>query len=257
MIETSFAETFFTAAVAVNLHPSGSEISKISENGVSVLTDIGTNNETVLNNNSEILACSTAAGPAFEGAGISCGMSGSAGAIDKVIIKDGRYSYHVIGDTEPVGICGSGIVDAVACMLQSGDLDETGYLEDDIAIAENVTLTQKDIRAVQLAKGAVHAGIRTLLKTSGVRADTVGALYIAGGFGSYLDKENAAKIGLIPYELKDRISVIGNGALSGASLLLLSQPLRNECEAAVSKIKTVQLASNPLFVNEYAEAMLF
>ncbi len=225
--------------------------------GITMLTDIGTNNEIVLNDKGSFYACSTAAGPAFEGAGISCGMSGGDGAVDKVYLKDGKYRVRVIGDKAPAGICGSGIVDAVACMLDTEDLDETGYLEEDITLDENVTLTQKDIRAIQLAKGAVHAGIVTLLKTSGVKIEEVDTLYIAGGFGSYLDKENAAKIGLIPAELKDRITVTGNAALSGASLLLLSLPLRSECEAAVKKIKTVQLASNPLFVSEYAEAMLF
>lgn len=225
--------------------------------GIYVLTDIGTNNETVLNDNGDISACSTAAGPAFEGAGISCGMSGGDGAVDKVYLDNGEYRVHVIGGKAPAGICGSGIVDAVACMLERGDLDETGYLEDDVTITGKVTLTRKDVRAVQLAKGAVHAGIKTLLKTSGLECKDVEKLCIAGGFGSYLDKENAAKIGLIPSGLKDKITVAGNGALAGASLLLLSLPLREECENGVKSIKTVQLASNPMFVSEYAESMLF
>ncbi|MBQ3870777.1 MAG: DUF4445 domain-containing protein [Clostridia bacterium] len=224
---------------------------------INVLTDIGTNNETVLNNKGVLYACSTAAGPAFEGAGISCGMGGSAGAVDKVRLGSNGYSVHVIGETEPAGICGSGIIDAVACMLEKEDLDETGYLEEDVMIAGNVTITQNDIRAIQLAKGAVHAGIKTLLKTSGVDCNAVDTLYIAGGFGSFLDKENAAKIGLIPYELKDKVVSCGNAALSGASLILLSAPLKKECELLASKISTVSLASNPLFVNEYTESMLF
>ena len=225
--------------------------------GVTLLTDIGTNNETVLNNKGEILACSTAAGPAFEGAGISCGMSGGDGAIDKVFLDNGEYRVHVIGGGNPAGICGSGIIDAVACMLVRGDLDETGYLEEDICIADNVTLTQKDIRAVQLAKGAVHAGIKTLLKTAGLDIKDVGSLFIAGGFGSYLDKNSAEKIGLIPYGMKDVIAPIGNGALAGASLLLLSAPLITETEELAKRVKTVSLASNALFINEYTESMLF
>ena len=223
-----------------------------------VLTDIGTNGEIVLKNNNGTFACSTAAGPAFEGAGISAGMSGSSGAIDRVWVENGKIKARVIGGGEPAGICGSGIVDAVAALLDTELLDETGFMEDgDAVILPPVTLTQKDIRAVQLAKSAIHAGIITLLKTAGVGCGDVDTLYIAGGFGSYLDVSNAAKIGLIPAELEKKVKVIGNAALSGASALLLSEPLKQSSDCYAKSIKTVNLAANPLFVSEYTEKMMF
>ncbi len=129
--------------------------------GTRLLTDIGTNGEMILKHGDRLYAASTAAGPAFEGAGISMGMGGRDGAVDKVWVKDGSIGAHVIGGGEPVGICGSGLVDAVAALLETEALDETGYLEDDPAVISGpVSLTQDDIRAVQLAKSAIHAGLR-------------------------------------------------------------------------------------------------
>ncbi len=225
----------------------------------SVLTDIGTNGETVLVHGGVLTACSTAAGPAFEGAGISMGMGGSAGAIDKVYLnEDNEITAHVIGGGKPVGICGSGIVDAVAALVRSGAADETGYMEDDPAvIADPVVVTQKDIRAVQLAKSAIHAGIRTLLDLSGLSCGDVDALYIAGGFGSYLDVSSAAYIGLIPSELEARVKVLGNAALSGASAILLSKPLFDVSADIAKSVKVAELASNPVFAAEYMDRMYF
>ena len=223
-----------------------------------VLTDIGTNGETVLKRDNELYACSTAAGPAFEGAGISMGMSGSDGAVDRVNVKDGELEAHVIGDTEPAGICGSGIVDAVASLLEIGVIDETGYMEDDPAvILPPVVITQADVRAVQLAKSAIHAGIKTLLSIASLSCGDIDRFYIAGGFGSYLDVKNAGKIGLIPAELTERVTVIGNASLSGASALLLSLPLIKESEELASVIKTAELASDPVFAEEYMNNMMF
>ena len=224
----------------------------------SVLVDIGTNGEMTLWHGGALWATSTAAGPAFEGAGISMGMGGRAGAVDRVKVRDGELAAHVIGDVAPVGICGSGLVDAVACLLETEALDETGYLEDDPAvIAGPVCLTQDDIRAVQLAKSAIHAGMRTLLHAAGLGCGDVRELSVAGGFGSYLDIRSAAAIGLLPEELADRVRVLGNAALSGASMLLLAGDLRGECEARARDVKMVELAANPVFANEYMERMLF
>ncbi len=227
--------------------------------GVAVLTDIGTNGETVLRYEGGILACSTAAGPAFEGAGIEMGMGGLPGAIDRVAAKpDGSYDVSVIGGGKPAGICGSGIVDALAAFTDTGAIDETGYMENDhVTLARPVFLTQKDVRAAQLAKSAIHAGIRTLLHAAGIGCGAVDKLYIAGGFGSYLDVNNAGKIGLIPPELAPKVVVLGNAALSGASLLLLCEPKRKEYEAVCRKIRLVELAGNPVFVREYTERMTF
>ncbi|MBO4220301.1 MAG: DUF4445 domain-containing protein [Clostridia bacterium] len=229
------------------------------KDGVFLLTDIGTNGETVLKHGSGLIACSTAAGPAFEGAGISMGMGGASGAIDRVnVLLDGSLDYHVIGETKPAGICGSGLVDALAAMLDAGLMDETGFLnESPVHITPAVMITQKDVRAAQLAKSAIHAGIRTLLQTAGLECRDVDILYIAGGFGSYIDIVNAGKIGLVPDELVQRVCVLGNAALTGASLLLLSLPERKRFETESKRIGLVSLASNPVFTDEYMERMMF
>ena len=205
-----------------------------------------------------LYACSTAAGPAFEGAGISMGMGGKTGAIDRVWVQDGALQAHVIGEAAPIGLCGSGLVDAVAALLDTEILDETGYLEDDPAvIADPVEVTQEDIRAVQLAKSAIHAGMRTLIHTAGLTPDDVATLYIAGGFGSYLNVNSAGKIGLLPEELTNRVTVLGNAALTGAAMLLLCDDLRPACERLARRTKVVELAANPVFVSEYMERMMF
>ena len=149
-------------------------------------------------------------------------------------------------------------MDAVAALLDTEALDETGYLEDDPAeITAPVTVTQEDIRAVQLAKSAIHAGMRTLIHTAGLACDDVATLYIAGGFGSYLDVKNAGKIGLLPEELTDRVTVLGNAALTGAAMLLLCDDLRPVCEGLARETRIVELATNPVFVSEYMERMMF
>lgn len=224
----------------------------------SLLVDIGTNGEMALVRDGKILLCSTAAGPAFEGAGLSMGMNGKMGAIDKVTVEDGKLSVHTIGDSEPIGICGSGVVDAVAALLETEELDETGCLDDDEAvISAPVVLTQGDIRMIQLAKSAIHAGMRTLLHYASLDCDGISRLYVAGGFGSYLDIGNAGKIGLIPEELVRKVKVIGNAALTGASMLLLNTELRAVTERTVLGSEIVTLSSNPVFTEEYMERMFF
>lgn len=227
-------------------------------NSTAILCDIGTNGEMVLWHNQKLCACSTAAGPAFEGAGISKGMCGKAGAIDHVWIVNDQIFTHVIGETKPIGLCGSGLVDAVACLLETQILDETGFLEESPAvIAESVTINQSDIRTVQLSKSAIHAGMRTLMHAEKISCDQVSVLYIAGGFGSYLNVENAGRIGMIPDELTNRVKVIGNAALSGAAMLLLNTDLRKEAENMASKAIIVDLATNPVFASAYMECMMF
>lgn len=224
----------------------------------SLLTDIGTNGEMALWKDGTLTVCSTAAGPAFEGVGISMGMRGSVGAIDKVILQNGIPFAHVIGDVLPVGICGSGLVDAVACLLLNETLDETGYLDDDTAeISAPVVLTQQDIRMVQLAKSAICAGIKTLLHNTKTNADGISVFYLAGGFGSYLDIKNAGRIGLVPAELTDKVSVIGNAALTGASMLLLDKELRAEATSLSKNVSVADLATDPFFAEEYMTGMLF
>ncbi len=222
-----------------------------------MLADIGTNGEMALWHNGRLTVCSTAAGPAFEGVGISMGMRGSAGAIDKVCLSENKLQVHVIGETEPSGICGSGLVDAIACMLDMDVLDESGFLEDEtFNISGSVAITQKDIRMLQLAKSAICAGITTLYESIGLNASDIPSLYIAGGFGNFLNKENAVKIGLLPKELANASQAVGNAALGGASMLLLDFSLRDKMLHDVQQANVLDLSSNPAFSEHYMTGML-
>lgn len=233
--------------------------SEICENNsAGLLVDIGTNGEMALFNNGRILFCSTAAGPAFEGAGLSMGMGGKNGAVDHVQLCDGKFCAHVIGGETPLGICGSGVIDAVACLLESGALDETGLLENDPAvIVPPVVITQKDIRMVQLAKSAIRAGLNTLLHYSKVDCGKVEDFAVAGGFGSYLNTESAGRIGLLPTELLPRTRIIGNAALRGAVKLLLDKSRRGDCMDLIKNSDVVDLSANPFFTEAYMEEMMF
>lgn len=222
-----------------------------------VLADIGTNGEMALFHNGELKVCSTAAGPAFEGVGIKHGMRGAEGAIDKVDIYDGALNAHVIGDVAPRGICGSGLIDAVACMLNEGVLDESGYLEEDFTLFPPVTIIPKDIRNLQLAKSAICAGLITLLDTEALKAENVDTFYIAGGFGNYLNIENAKKIGLLPKDLCKNVRNVGNAALAGASMMLLNVNARDKAQALLKEAKTVNLSVNPVFAEQYMSCMMF
>ena len=190
-----------------------------------LLADIGTNGELALWHGGRLRCCSTAAGPVFEGAGISCGMQGVAGAVSHVLWENGAVRCRTIGGGEPRGICGSGIIDAAAVFCEQGIIDETGAFtggRTDYALATGVTVTQKDIRMLQLGKSAVCAGIRTLLEAAGLTPEALTELSVAGGFGTYLDIRNAAAIGLYPAELEGKTRVLGNAALAGAAMLLLA-----------------------------------
>lgn len=223
-----------------------------------VLADIGTNGEIALNNNGKLSVCSTAAGPAFEGVGIHCGMRAAGGAIDAVTVKDGELEAHVIGESEAAGICGSGLIDAAASMLELGILDDSGYLEDgEITIKGSVILTQNDIRMLQLAKSAIYAGIVTLIQKEGLRTADVDRLFIAGGFGNYLNGESAARIGLLPKALTNVTKAVGNAALAGASILLLNQDAVCEAKKIAEKAKTIDLHGNASFSENYVSGMIF
>jgi len=225
---------------------------------ISFLVDIGTNGEMAVFKDGELICCSTAAGPAFEGANISAGMLGTEGAINKVYIEDGRLCYTTIGDKKAVGICGTGLIDAVGCMLELGVLDESGYLEDDFEIGTSgIFITPGDIRQLQLAKSAIRAGIDTLLHKCSVTPDELDCFYIAGGFGSFIDKNSAAKIGLIPKEAIDKVKVIGNGAGQGACMLLLNRDMIKSSEEIAKNAKTVELSSDEFFMNSYMDNMFF
>ncbi|MBQ7921703.1 MAG: DUF4445 domain-containing protein [Clostridia bacterium] len=232
---------------------------RLCESAESALfADIGTNGEMGLWTKGKLTVCSTAAGPAFEGVGISMGMRGAPGAIDKVAVHGNQAVCHVIGDKPAVGICGSGLVDAAACLLRLGILDETGYLEEEtVTLKDSVTLDQSDIRMLQLAKSAICAGMTALSASAGIQPEDVDHAIIAGGFGKYLDMGNAEYIGLIPAGLQDKIRVVGNASLTGAAMLLLSKNFRDTCYRIAGDAEILELSTDSVFVEQYMMGMMF
>ena len=225
---------------------------------LTLLIDIGTNGEMVLGDKNRRIACSTAAGPAFEGARISCGMRGAPGAVDHVTLEDGKLTYHVIDDRAPEGLCGSGLLDLVAALLETGAIDESGYMEEgDYRLCDNVTLTQKDVREVQLAKAAIRAGIELLAQRLGVQVEDIRRVYLAGAFGNYLDPRSACRIGMIPPVLVDRIEGIGNAAGAGARLCALSAETYEYSKQLAKNTEFLELASLPDFQDCYVDALEF
>lgn len=223
-----------------------------------LLMDVGTNGEIALWHGGKLYVASTAAGPAFEGVGISCGCGSVTGAIDRVWAEGGALGVHTIGGGAPVGVCGSGLIDAVATMLELSWIDDTGAMDaDDAPLAPGIALTRRDVRSVQLAKGAIAAGVLTMLRTAGIAPADVATLYIAGGFGSHLNVRSAAAIGLIPRELAGRVKVMGNGALAGAEALLLNRDAWALAEGIARQAHTVALGGNPVFSELYLDCMRF
>lgn len=223
-----------------------------------LLCDIGTNGEMALWKDGKLYVTSTAAGPAFEGAGISCGCGSVNGAIDRVWLEDGEIRVHTLGDAEAVGVCGSGLIDAIAAGLESEQIDETGAMDDDeLVLSGNVALEPRDVRAVQLAKAAIAAGMEMLLETADADMDEVETLYIAGGFGSHLNVDSAVTIGLLPQALKDKTKIIGNAALAGAVQVLLNKDARDTLSGIADRSEHVNLGGDPKFNEMYIEKMFF
>lgn len=227
---------------------------------LTLLIDIGTNGEMVLGNFQRRIACSTAAGPALEGAKIQCGMRGAAGAIDHVWLENGTLRWHVIGDGAAKGICGSGLIDLIAALLQSGDMDEMGKLRDASGISigdTGVVLTQRDVREVQLAKAAIAAGIQLLMKKMGVALSDIEEVHIAGAFGSYMNPDSACAIGLIPAELRSKIHIVGNAAGNGAQRVLMDRSAWENAIALAENTEFLELASMPEFQDVFVDELEF
>lgn len=227
---------------------------------LSLLVDIGTNGEMVLGNQDRLVACSTAAGPALEGAGIRWGMRAMEGAIDHVWKEPEGFGCSVIGGGAPAGICGSGLIDVVAAALDGGLLNRRGRIENKsrtITLADHIQLTQEDIRQLQQAKGAIAAGIRLMAEHLGVRLEDIDRVYLAGAFGSFLNPESACRIGLLPAVLKNKIVVMGNAAGSGAKLLLCDDGALLRTEQLAAGIHHLELASAPGFQRCFADCMYF
>jgi len=247
------------------------------EPGIVLFIDIGTNGEMVLSINGRLTATSTAAGPAFEGMNIACGMRAADGAIDKFSIgNDGWVSVGAIGGAKPAGICGSGLVDVVGELVAHGVLDrngrfsKNGHVPDLIRerislengkpgfrISDGVFLTQQDIRQVQLAKGALRSGIDILLAGSGLKYSDVERVLIAGAFGFHLRTENLVRIGIIPDELEGKIDLVGNTSKTGAIALLLDRSMRREALRIADRANVIELADEPGFERTFIGNLAF
>jgi uncharacterized 2Fe-2S/4Fe-4S cluster protein (DUF4445 family) len=223
------------------------------------LIDLGTNGEIVVGNKHRLICASTAAGPAFEGARIAMGMRAATGAIWKVDVVDEQFECSVLGGADPTGICGSGLVDAVAAGLKVGLIGPTGRIKDrapDIVLSDPVKITQPDIRELQLAKGAIATGVKLLLRRLEADAEDVDRIYLAGAFGNYIDRLNAGRIGLLPF-LLDQIEAAGNTALLGAKILLCAPDSASRYAGLLSRVEHVSLNTDPLFQDTYVEEMSF
>ena len=227
---------------------------------ITLLVDIGTNGELVLGNKDRMIACATAAGPALEGANIRFGMRASDGAIDHVWLENGTVKCSVIGGAEATGICGSGLIDAVAVGLKLGLINKRGRIENDeriFRLTDSVYLTQEDIRQLQLAKGAICAGIQLLAKQLGIQIEDIQKVQLAGAFGSFLNPESACRIGLLPEQLLDKIEAVGNAAGSGAKLLACDKAMLPFTQELKDRVEFLELASLQQFPKTFAKAMLF
>lgn len=257
----------------------------VNRNELTLYLDIGTNGEMALGIGDRYVCCATAAGPAFEGSQIELGMPASKGAVDKVWLEGRRIKYSVIGNDRPVGLCGSGLIDALAVLLKAGIIDENGTILSGqelpilfrsyvfeveaeetaqstesslvVHIAPGVYITQDDIRKLQLAKGAIAAGIEVLFKEYGCKPCDLDILTFAGGFGNYIDKASAAAIGLFPQELLDKAKEVGNAAGNGAVSAALSQEAWKRALDISGNMRYIELASYPHFNEMYVEHMNF
>ncbi len=243
--------------------------------------DIGTNTEIVLSTPTQLICCSCASGPAFEGAHVKHGMRAIEGAISEVkwIAAEGRLSYRTIGDAQPLGLCGSGVVDAIAELLKVGVIDFMGILDRDhpgvrvdgerknaeyvivpknqSGTGEDITITQRDVVAIQLAKAAIRSGTELLLSATGLVKDDLAKVIIAGAFGSHLNLESALSIGLLPAVAKDRFENVGNAAGTGARLTLISRSEREMTERIARATRYLELTAEPDFSRTFARALRF
>ena len=222
----------------------------------SVLIDLGTNGEIVVGNRDKVLCASTAAGPAFEGAKIRQGMRASTGAISSVTLIDGKIKSHVIGNIPARGICGSGLIDVIAILLNEAQIGMFGEInsgEEKIHISGKVSLTQQDIREFQLAKAAIATGIQILMNKLGITYAEISKVYIAGGFGNFLNIVNVIRTGLIECE-EDKIVKLGNTALIGAKMFLFEDD--NYISAILEKTTHINLEADPDFQDIYIEKMM-
>jgi uncharacterized 2Fe-2S/4Fe-4S cluster protein (DUF4445 family) len=239
-----------------------------------IFIDLGTNGEIVLRTPTRMVGASTAAGPALEGASIESGMRAETGAIERVALRGDSLEIGTIGDAAPVGLCGSGLIDLVAALLEAGVLDRTGLLRDDVAhplaarvsmrdgvrtfdVAPGVRLSQRDVRQVQLASAAIATGMDLLLDSTEVCCDEVAEVVIGGGFGLHVRGDALARLGMMPAAWSDRIRYAGNTAIAGATRALLDRGQRRLAEAIARHVETIDLGSDPGFEQRFIRALDF
>jgi uncharacterized 2Fe-2S/4Fe-4S cluster protein (DUF4445 family) len=262
------ASAYVGADIVAGLIPIGYE----RRTGLTLFIDIGTNGEMVLVEGPDrLLGTSCAVGPALEGMNISCGCRAVPGAIDSFNLDDrSAPTFTTIGAAPPIGICGSGLIDLVAVLVQEGIISPSGAFNreagsplsarldgDRYHVTETVVLTQKDVRQVQLAKGAVWSGIMTLLQEAGHAVTDLDEIIVAGSFGYHLKGENLRSIGLLPKEFTGKVSFAGNSSLSGASMALLNQHVWEDMEQIPARMNILELGSNPAFRSHFLESLHF
>jgi uncharacterized 2Fe-2S/4Fe-4S cluster protein (DUF4445 family) len=243
--------------------------------GIVLALDIGTNTEVCLACEGKLTSLSCASGPAFEGAHIKHGMRAANGAIERLRITGDRIEYQTIGGAPPAGLCGSGILDALAQLYLAGVVDRDGRMREHPRVREaakyrefvlvsaddgandrrEITFTQKDIRELQLAKGAMRTGVEVLMEVNGLTADDIDQVIIAGAFGTYIDVASAVAIGMLPQLPLDRVRQVGNAAGMGAKLVLISRGKRAEAQAIASRVGYIELATYPGFARRFSHAM--
>lgn len=231
----------------------------LAGNATTLLIDAGTNGEMALCRNGKLYCCSTAAGPAFEGANISCGMQAQSGAIDRIWADNGTLCFHTIGDEAPKGLCGSGLIDAVSAGYRAGLLDKRGRpaagCKELLIGSSGISLTRKDISELLLAKAAIRAGIETLMTACGITAPDLDACILCGGFGSFLNVESAVGIGMLPRSLAGKTTSIGNAAGAGAAMILQDETMLDQVRNIIASAETTELSGSPVFNEFYVKSM--
>lgn len=242
-----------------------------------IAVDVGTNTEITLAHNGQLLACSCASGPAFEGAHIQAGMRAAPGAIERIHVIQGELRNQTIDSLAPVGICGSGILDAIACMLQVGALDQRGSLllehpsvrqsdhkrefllvdHRSTGTGSDIVVTRQDVNEIQLAKGAIRTGIEVLLDCAGIASAQVEEFVIAGAFGSYINIPSAIQIGMFPALPLNRFRQVGNAAGAGARQMLLSVEQRHIAVKIARRVRYIELSTYPNFTNIFSKSLFF
>jgi uncharacterized 2Fe-2S/4Fe-4S cluster protein (DUF4445 family) len=233
------------------------------EDRIVAVMDIGTNTELILGNRRRILAASCPAGPAFEGGAIRCGMPALDGAIEDVTLAgDGGFQLGVIGGTAAQGICGSGLVDLMSELLRTGRMNSMGRFEDEgqgivVDAANDIFLLEADVNELAQAKGANVAGLHVVCSQYGIDFDEIEVFYLAGGFGRHLKVDASRRIGLIPNLPDARVVQVGNAAIEGASMALLSRARRRELEEMVRRVEHCRLETHPAFFDYFVEGCQF